>query len=356
MADLLRTPLHALHQELGGQMVPFAGYDMPVRYTSIQEEHMAVRTAAGLFDVSHMSNLWVRGQRAGEALAQVTVANAPAIPPFGTKYTTLLRDDGTIIDDLYIYRLPEAFHLVPNAGMNREVAAWIADRTKVEVQDKTDKTCIFALQGPRAAEILQSLTDIDLKGVKRFRCALGAIADVWMMISRTGYTGEDGFELFPESKHGEEVFRKLLDAGRPRGLKPCGLGARDTLRLEKGFCLAGHEFAGGRTPLEASLDRFVAWDHDFVGKAALEAQRARQHQRLVGLAVQDRGIPRQACEVHVQGKTVGAVTSGTMSPVLKKGIALAYVDPPHHNAGTTLDIMIRGAASPAVVVPIPFVP
>jgi aminomethyltransferase len=357
MAALLRTPLYDLHVELGGQMVPFAGYEMPVRYAGIQEEHLAVRSAAGLFDVSHMSNLWVRGPDADKALSRLTTADATKMKPGGTKYTTVLRDDGTIIDDMYLFRLPDAFHVVPNAGMNQTIARWFTEHAKADVEDVTTKTCILALQGPKAAAILQGLTPSPLAELKPFRCALLKIDGTEMLVSRTGYTGEDGFELFPPATKGAALFRKLLDAGRPHGLRPVGLGARDTLRLEKGFCLAGHEFAGGRTPLEASLDKFVNLDHDFIGKAALVAQKQRgAHQRLVGLKVEDRGIPRQDCEVRVRGgpKQVGIVTSGTLSPTLRHGIALAYVDPGSNNVGTKVDIMIRGTPSPATVVEIPF--
>lgn len=353
---LLRSPIHDVHLELGGQMVPFAGYEMPVRYRGIQEEHVAVRSNAGLFDVSHMSNLWVRGPHAADALARVTTADTRVLKPGGTKYTTLLREDGTIIDDTYVFRLPDAFHAVPNAGRNEEVARWIAEHTKGQVEDATRETCIFALQGPKAMAILQPLVDASLAELKPFRCALASVLGVRMLVSRTGYTGEDGFELFPPASQGAQVFRALLKAGSAHGLKPCGLGARDTLRLEKGYCLAGHEFEGGRTPLEAGLERFVHWDHDFIGQGALLAQRQRgDHERLVGLKVEDRGIPRQGCEVQRQGRKVGVVTSGTLSPTLKHGIALAFVEPASSAMGTRLDVVIRGAASPATVVELPFV-
>jgi aminomethyltransferase len=356
MAALLRTPQYDLHKALGGQMVPFGGYEMPVRYRSIQEEHTAVRTAAGLFDVSHMSNLWVRGPGAAEALTKVSIADAKAIKPGGTKYTAMLREDGTILDDMYFFRPTDSpdLHVVPNAGMNAEVARFIHDRTKAAVEDVTAQTCIFALQGPKAKDILAPHIEADLAALKPFRCTWTKVLGAPMMVSRTGYTGEDGFELFPPAREGPRIFQALLDHGEAHGLLPIGLGARDTLRLEKGYCLAGHEFAGGRTPLEASMGRFLHWDHDFVGKPALLAQKAKPHPRLVGLKVQDKGIPRQDCEVQAQGRKVGVVTSGTLSPSLKHGIALAYVEPAHAQPGTPLTIIVRGTPSAATVVEPPF--
>jgi aminomethyltransferase len=359
MADgLQHVPLDALHRKLGGQMVEFSGYEMPVRYASIQQEHEAVRQRAGLFDVSHMSNLWVRGADAARKLSQLSTADATKLKPGGTKYTTVLREDGTIIDDMYFFCLqPDLFHVVPNAGMNREIADWFRARAGAPVEDATRDTCIFALQGPRAQDILQKHTDTDLAQLKPFRCATLKFDGVGpFLVSRTGYTGEDGFELFPPAQHGERVFTRLLETGKAHGLLPCGLGARDTLRLEKAFCLAGHEFAGGRTPLEASLEKFVHWEHDFVGKKALEEQRAHGLRRkLVGLEVQDRGIPRQGCEVRRGGERAGEVTSGTLSPNLRKGIALAYVRPELAAPGTELSIVIRDAPSAARVVETPFV-
>jgi aminomethyltransferase len=355
---LLHVPLDAVHRQLGGQMVPFGGYEMPVRYASIQAEHEAVRQRAGLFDVSHMGNLWVRGPEAESALSLLTTADASKVKAGGTKYTTILREDGTIIDDTYLFRTPDAFHVVPNAGMNRDVLAWFqkhAPRTGFE--DASAQTCILALQGPLSPAILQPLTDTDLAGLKPFRCTLARVAGAGpFLLSRTGYTGEDGFELFPPAEQGRQVWDALMREGQPRGLLPCGLGARDTLRLEKGYCLAGHEFAGGRTPLEASLDRFVDWDHEFLGKESLEVQRNQGlRHKLVGLVVEDRGIPRQGCGVRAGPQAVGEVTSGTLAPTLRKGIALAYVQPGAAVVGTVLDVVIRDRPSPARVTEPPFV-
>ncbi|HVL88457.1 MAG TPA: glycine cleavage system aminomethyltransferase GcvT [Candidatus Thermoplasmatota archaeon] len=351
---LLRTPLHDLHRTLGARLVPFAGYEMPVMYTSIVDEHMAVRRAVGLFDVSHMSNLWFRGDPA--RLARAVVADAASIKVGGSKYTMALRDDGTILDDLYLFRYPEGFHVVPNAGMNEALREHVERHSGQPVQDVTRETFILALQGPKAAAALAPLSEFPVADLKPFRCTRARVAGVDLLLTRTGYTGEDGFELMGPAAAAERLFEALLAAGREHGILPCGLGARDTLRLEKGFCLAGHEFEGGRTPLEAKLSKFVHWEHEFAGRKALEAQRQRDdYERLVGL-VAEQGIPRQGSEIREPGgRRVGVVTSGTLSPILKKGIALGYVAPSHRNVDARLEIVTRGQAAQAKVVPLPFV-
>lgn len=350
---MLRTPLHDLHRELGARMVEFAGYEMPVMYTSIVEEHLAVRNAAGIFDVSHMGNLWVRDD--GGKLSSALVCDASAIREGGSKYTCALREDGTILDDLYVFRLAEGLHLVPNAGMHRTIADHISRHAGTAAEDVTDGTCILAVQGPKAQAALQPLTTGDLVALRPFRCGEMRVAGGKAIVTRTGYTGEDGFEVICAADQGPRVFRGLLSSGAAHGLRPCGLGARDTLRLEKGFCLAGHEFAGGRTPLEAGLERLIHWDHEFVGKKALEAQRASgSFARLVGLLV-DQGVPRQGSEIAVDGRRVGEVSSGTMSPVLKKGIALGYVPAAYSKIDTRLQVITRGSRASATVARVPFV-
>jgi aminomethyltransferase len=350
--SLKRTALHALHVELGARMVEFAGYDMPVQYSGILEEHQAVRSGAGLFDVSHMSNLWVTGPEAIATLSKALVADVAKIPVGGTKYSVVLRDDATILDDLYVFHLPRGYHVVPNAGQNEAVASRIRSQGKAPVEDVTQKTAILALQGPQAQPILEKALERSFGDLKRFHLTQAPFLGQDAFISRTGYTGEDGFELMFPAENAPDVFRKLLAAGA----KPCGLGARDTLRLEKGYCLAGNEFAGGRTPLEAGLSWLVAWDHDFAGKAALEAQKAAgPKQKLVGLRVVEKGIPRHGFPVAKDGREVGVVTSGTLSPVLDVGIALAYVERDHSAPGAKLDVLVRGKPVAAEVVKLPFV-
>ncbi len=354
---LKRTPLHALHERLGARLVEFAGFEMPVMYSSILEEHEAVRQSVGVFDVSHMSNLWIGGPEAVASLNASFVADGSKVPVGGTKYTCALRADGTILDDLYLFHLPRGFHVVPNAGMNEAVAAHLRSSGRAEVTDVTAGTCIVAVQGPKSATTLETFLGRPLDTVNRFHVTQAPDLGRDAFVSRTGYTGEDGFEIFCPAAEGPRVFEGLLKAGEPHGIRPCGLGARDTLRLEKGYCLAGHEFAGGRSPIEAGLSWLVAWDHEFVGRAAIDAQRARGgHDKLVGVKLTGKGIPRQDNRVLApDGEDVGVVSSGTMSPTLKEGIALAYVRPHHAKVGTPLAVSIRDRPVPAVVVKLPFV-
>ena len=352
---LKRTALHERHVHLGARMVEFAGHDMPVQYAGILEEHEAVRTAAGLFDVSHMSNLWVTGPDAAATLTKALVADAHRIPVGGTKYSVLLNDDGTIIDDLYVFHVPRGYHVIPNAGQNEVVARRIREMGKAPVEDVTAKTAILALQGPKAEAILADAMGRSFADLKRFHLTQAPTLGQDAFISRTGYTGEDGFELVFPAERAVETWDLLLKVGKPHGLKPVGLGARDTLRLEKGYCLAGNEFAGGRTPLEAGLSWLIQWDHEFAGKAALEAQKAGGVKRkLVGLKVTGTGIPRHGMPVQQGGHTLGVVTSGTMSPTRKEGIALAYVDASHAAVGTKLDVLVREKPVAAEVVKLPF--
>ena len=353
---LKRTALHERHVPLGARMVEFAGFDMPVQYAGILEEHEAVRTAAGLFDVSHMSNLWVTGPDAAATLTKALVADVHRIPVGGTKYSVVLNDDGTIIDDLYVFHVPRGYHVIPNAGQNEVVAKRIREMGNANVEDVTMKTAILALQGPRAEAILTEAMGRSFADLKRFHLTQAPTLGADAFISRTGYTGEDGFELVFPADRAPETWDLLLKVGKAHGLKPVGLGARDTLRLEKGYCLAGNEFAGGRTPLEAGLSWLIQWDHDFAGKAALEKQKAAgPKQKLVGLKVTGKGIPRHGMPVQASGHTIGVVTSGTLSPVLKEGIALAYVDAPHAPVGTKLDVLVREKPVAAEVVKLPFV-
>lgn len=342
-------------------MVEFAGYDMPVMYKGIIDEHKAVRSGVGLFDVSHMSNLWVTGPDAVKTLSQAFVADASKIPVNGTKYSVALREDATILDDLYIFHTAHGYHVVPNAGMSSMVADHIRAAGDALVEDVTDGTTILALQGPKAAAVLEKYLGRSFAELKRFHITQAPDLGTHAFISRTGYTGEDGFELMFPAARAEEVFRGLLAAGAADGIEPIGLGARDTLRLEKGYCLAGHEFQGpggqgGRTPLEAGLMWLVNWDHPFTGKAALEAKKAEGgHDRLAAIKLTARGIPRDGFVVRHDGADVGVVTSGSMSPILGEGIALAYIPSDLAKPGTALEVVIRDRPVPAVVEKLPFV-
>jgi aminomethyltransferase len=354
----MRVPLHELHAGLGARFVEFAGFEMPVQYAGILEEHAAVRQRAGLFDVSHMSNLWVRGPGATKLLSDTVGSNPARVPVGRASYTVAMRDDGSIIDDLIYYKFSEEeYHVVPNAGMNQILTSWLTAHAPrdVAVEDASREYCIFALQGPRARDILRHVLP-EAADVKRFQFHELRFGKRKGFVSGTGYTGEDGVEVVAPNAEGVELFPRLLKAGKPEGLQSVGLGARDTLRLEKGYCLASHEFAGGRTPLEAGLAWTLHWDHEFVGRPALEEQkRSGAYDRLVGLKVEGQGIPRQGYPVLQNGSPVGTVTSGTLSPTLHQGIALAYVPPASAGEATELAVDVRGRSVGARVTKLPFV-
>jgi aminomethyltransferase len=351
-APLLRTALYDTHAALGATFVPFAGYEMPVHYGSIKEEHAAVRTAAGLFDVSHMSNLWLTGPGAAKAIARVTPSDPAALVVGKGKYTVILRDDGTILDDTIYFRLgADRFYMIPNAGMNEAAAAHLRAHGAA-VEDATRSTSIFALQGPKARDILAAAAPG--QALPKFHHVVDMeVAGVRCMVSGTGYTGEKGVELYLPAAGSKAVWDALMAAGAPHGLKPIGLGARDTLRLEKGYCLAGHEFEGGRTPIEAGLEWTMDWSGDFLGKARLLRQKeSGDHDRLVGLRL-EKGIPRQGYAVAKGGRRVGTITSGTLSPTLNVGIALAYAR--GLAVGDACEVLIRDRPHAATVAKTPFV-
>jgi aminomethyltransferase len=349
----LRTPLHDAHAALGATFVEFAGYEMPVHYGSIKDEHFAVRRGAGLFDVSHMSNLWVSGPQAAAALAKVTPSDPGKLPPGKGKYTVVLREDGTILDDAFYFKVAEdRFHVVPNAGRNEAVARHVAQHTPgAKVQDVTREWAILALQGPRAREVLAAASP---SPPPKFHHLVNMeLAGIFCMASGTGYTGEKGVELYVPAHGARRVWDHLLKVGAAQGLRPIGLGARDTLRLEKGYCLAGNEFEGGRTPVEANLEWAMDWSGDFLGKERLLAQKDDPAtDRLVGLVL-EKGIPRHGYRIERGGAPAGTVTSGTLSPTLGKGIALGYVRG-GAEPGEGLDVVVRDRPMAATVAKPPF--
>ncbi len=357
----MRGPLHDLHVGLGAKFVEFSGYDMPVSYRSIKEEHEAVRNGVGLFDVSHMGNVRIDGEGAAALLDRCTVSDPYRLEVGHGVYSVLLDYDASIIDDTIFYRVgDEAFYMVPNAGKHQRIANWLrvqADEItrNVDVYDESLETCIFALQGPKAPDTLKR-AGAGVPDSPRFRIHEAKVDGVDVRIATTGYTGETGYELFVPVSDGERVFRALLDAGTRHDILPIGLGARDTLRLEMAYALAGHEFEGGRTPLEAGLSWTIKWDHEFIGKARLIEQKQRKdYARLVGLEVTGRGIAREGYAVlDGSGEPIGKVTSGTQAPTVGKAIALAYVDPGHAKKGTELAVEVRGKPVDAVVVATPF--
>jgi glycine cleavage system T protein (aminomethyltransferase) len=334
---------------------------MPVQYAGILEEHRAVRERAGLFDLSHMGELYVEGGDAGDALAAAVVSDPRALAVGRAQYSMIVAPDGGVIDDLIIYRLgPERFMVVANAGNAATVADELSDRLrgwKAVLDDRSLATSLVAIQGPRSAAILQSLTTVDLSNLRYYGIAEGEVAGIRALVARTGYTGEDGLELFVDWAQGPAVWDALLVAGRSAGVVPVGLGARDTLRLEAGMPLYGNELDRSTNPYDAGLGRVVKLEKpgDFVGKAALErVQRDGPSKRLAGLVVTGRGIARHGYPVMAGERPTGVVTSGTMSPTLGKAIAMAYVAPGDGEPGTILDVEVREQPVAAEVVPLPF--
>jgi len=363
MSDGLRTtPLHGRHVELGAKMVPFAGFEMPLHYEGgMRAGHQAVRERAGVFDVSHMGEVEVRGGGAVDFLRHLAVNDVARTHEGQAQYSALCTPGGGVLDDLVVYRFPDdRFLLVVNAA-NRDVdLAWIREHARdfeVEVVDRSDETGLVALQGPRAREILSPLTDVNLSDLPFYRFREGRVADVPTVVSRTGYTGEDGFELYADAADTPTVWDALLEAGEEHGLEPTGLGARDSLRLEMGYALHGNDLDTEHTPLEAGLDRIVRLDEGrtFIGSDALREQKQRGVRRkLVGLGLRERGFPRPGYSIVHADEAVGSVTSGTVSPTLDRGIALGYVPVELAEVGEELAVRIRNRDVPASVEELPF--
>ena len=342
-------------------MVPFAGWDMPVEYSGITAEHMAVRTRAVLFDVSHMGEIEIAGKDALAAVQLISSNDASKLAVGQAHYAGLLTPDGTYVDDMLVYRIaPSHFMLVVNASNAAKDFAWISEQIKAAGDaaciDSSSRYALIAIQGPAALGVLQPLTGVELSPMKYYWFGHGEVAGARATISRTGYTGEDGFEIFVPPAMAERVWDALLDSGRSADVIPCGLGARDTLRLEAAMRLYGNDIDESTTVLEADLGWCVGWQKaSFIGRDALVAQKARGITRkLVGFEMIDRGIARHGYAVVSGDKPIGVVTSGTQTPFLKKAIGMAYVPIELSAAGTTITIDIRGRASAARVVPMPF--
>jgi len=355
------TPLAARHEALGARMIDFAGWRMPVQYSSILEEHRAVRERAGLFDLSHMGELWVEGQEAASALDGALVSAPSRLAVGRAHYSMIVAPDGGIIDDLIVYRLADdRFMVVANAGNADVVSDALAERlagTRAVLDDHSLATGLVAVQGPRSIDVLRPLTDVDLDGLRYYAIADGHVAGIPAQVARTGYTGEDGFEVFVDTARTGDLWDALLPAVQAVDGRPVGLGARDTLRLEAGMPLYGNELDRETTPFDAGLGRVVKLDKpgDFVGRAALEKVAADgPRRRLVGLVVEGRGIARHGYPVHAADRRTGVVTSGTQSPSLGQPIAMASIGVADGEPGTILDVEIRDARVPARVVPLPF--
>jgi aminomethyltransferase len=355
------TPLRDRHQALGVKLTSFGGWEMPLQYSGILEEHRAVRERAGLFDLSHMGELFVEGPEAGEALATAVVSEPTRLAIGRAQYSMICAANGGILDDLIVYRLAaERFLVVANAGNAPLVSDLLAQRIepfRAILDDRSLATALCAIQGPRSLEILALLTNLDLAAIRYYGIAEGQVAGIEALVARTGYTGEDGFEIFVDTARAGQLWDALWQAGQGHGLAPIGLGARDTLRLEAGMPLYGNELDPTVNPYEAGLGRVVRLDQPagFVGRDALrKVAEAGPARRLVGLAMTGRGIARHGYPVHAGERATGTVTSGTLSPSLGRAIAMAYVAPGDAEPGTILDVEIRAARVAAEVVPLPF--
>jgi aminomethyltransferase len=357
-----KTPLNAAHRASGAKMVPFGGWDMPVEYSGLISEHMAVRKAAGLFDVSHMGEFEVEGPGALAFLQRVTANDVARLVDGQAQYSALPMPNGAPVDDVIVYRrAADRYLLVVNAGNIEKDFRWLQEQgppPDVRLENKSDSYALVALQGPRAVEVLQPLTTLDLGALKYYHFADVEVDSYPVTVSRTGYTGEDGFEIFAQPVHVEAFWKRLLDAGREKGLVPAGLGARDTLRLEARMCLYGQDMDETTSLVEAGLGWIVSLDEakgDFPGRAVLAAQKKTGAPRkLVGFEVTGRGIARHGYPVLVHDERVGEVTSGTYAPFLQKNIGLCYVPAARAAVGTELAIDIRERKVPARVVPTPF--
>ncbi len=354
-----RTPLNEAHRKLGARMVDFVGWDMPVQYTSVIGEHEAVRTAVGLFDVSHMGEIEFRGPGALETANRLITNDLARCADGQAIYAGLLNEQGTFVDDVVAYRFsPEHIFICVNSSNREKDFAWMQAHAKgVKPVDRSDEFAQIAVQGPKAPGLVQRLTKVDLSKVGTYRFTEGQVAGVQCIISRTGYTGEDGFELYCPANDAEKLWNALLQEGQADGVKPCGLGARDSLRTEMKYALYGNDIDDAHTALEAGLGWIVKLDKPggFIGKEALEKQKAAGVKRkLVGFELTGSGIPRHGYAILKDGQRVGEVTSGTMGPSVKKPIGIGYVPAELSAEGSTFDVDIRGRPVPAKVVKTPF--
>lgn len=360
-ATLKKTPLNGRHRSLGARMVEFGGWDMPVEYSGIADEHLAVRTRAGLFDVSHMGEIEIAGADALKAVQHITSNDAGRLARNQAQYSALTTPEGTFVDDVLTYRLADDhFMLVVNASNIIKDFQWIsrhaAEAGDAAVVNTSSRYALMALQGPAAGQVLQTLTGVNLSEIKYYWFTTGEVAGVRATISRTGYTGEDGYEVFVPPASAERVWDAIIQAGKPAGVIPVGLGARDTLRLEASMRLYGNDMDETTSVLEAGLGWIVGWKKEsFLGADVLRRQKEEGVRRkLVGFEVLDRAIARHGHDAYVSGEKAGVVTSGTQTPYLKKAIGMAYLPSDHAAPGTEFEIDVRGRRARAQVVPMPF--
>ncbi|MCT4140929.1 glycine cleavage system aminomethyltransferase GcvT [Elizabethkingia anophelis] len=356
-----RTALFDKHVSLGAKIVPFAGFEMPVQYSGVTEEHFAVREKAGMFDVSHMGQFFIEGPGSKELLQKVTTNNVDALEDGKAQYSCLPNENGGIVDDLIVYKIAdEKYFVVVNASNIDKDWNHISKYNTfgAKMTNASDDMSLIAIQGPKATEILQKLTDIQLADIPYYNFTIGAVAGVQdVIISNTGYTGSGGFEIYFKNENAVKLWDALTEAGEEFGMIPCGLASRDTLRLEKGFCLYGNDIDDTTSPIEAGLGWITKFDKDFISKEVFAKQKEEGITRkLVGFEMQEKAIPRHDYEVvDAEGNVIGKVTSGTMSPMKKIGVGLAYVAKPHFKLGSDIFIRIRNKDIPAKVVKLPFV-
>jgi len=360
---LKTTPFFEIHKKLNGKMVPFAGWNMPIQYAGVMEEHRAVRAGVGVFDVSHMGEIDVRGREAKPFLQKLLTNDMDKLDSGGILYSLMCYENGGAVDDLLVHQFEEDHYFLcvnaSNTDKDFEWASHLAGEFDVQVDNVSDRTAQLAIQGPKAESLLQKLTDVSLDDMGYYRFQKGWVNDVEAVIARTGYTGEDGFEIYLDARTAMPVFESLLKKGKEFDLQPIGLGARDTLRMEMGYALYGQEIDADHSPLEAGLGWVIKLKktNAFVGQEALKNQKDKGlAQKLVGVKLTDRGVPRSHYKVLHEGQPVGEVTSGTFSPTLNTGVALCNVPTALSKPGTRLDIAIRNSTVAGEVTSLPFVP
>jgi aminomethyltransferase len=355
-----KTALNSVHIAAGAKMVPFAGYEMPLQYSGLTDEHLNVRENLGVFDVSHMGEFFLKGEKALDLVQKVTSNDASKLIDGKIQYSCLPNGKGGVVDDLLIYRInAEEYMLVVNASNIEKDWNWIKSHNTfgVEMTNKSDEISLLAVQGPKAVEVLQKITSVNLSEISYYNFVYGDFAGIEnILISATGYTGAGGFEIYFENKHAEAIWNAVMEAGENFGIKPAGLAARDTLRLEMGFCLYGNDIDDTTSPLEAGLGWITKLSKDFIDSEYLKAQKeSGLTKKLVGFELIDKGIPRHDYEIeNEEGKTIGKVTSGTMSPSLKSAIGLGYVEKPYFAVDSEIFIVVRNKKLKAKVVKIPF--
>lgn len=357
-----QTAFFNIHKKNGGKIVPFTGFEMPVQYSGIIDETKTVRNAVGVFDVSHMGEIEIHGKDTLAYLQKITTNDASKLTAGKVQYSAMCYSDGGIVDDLLVYNLGTHFMLVVNAANKDKDFRWMQENIfgDVHLIDKSDEFSLLAVQGPRSLDTLKKLTSVNLSDMKYYTSVLGELAGVDILISRTGYTGELGFELYFNSDvaTGEKVWETIFEAGKEFGIKPIGLGARDTLRLEMGFCLYGNDIDQSTNPLEAGLDWITKFEKgNFNGKDSLQKiKQSGLTRKLIGFKVEDKKfIPRHGYDINVNGKKTGVVTSGTFSPTLEIGIGMGYVDNVNSREGNEISITVRGTEAKALIITPPFV-